>query len=375
MQIPVRLVLLLRPTVAIGVLLAVGLGTVVFTSTPFLLPELAEHYDIGLGTVSLVSVFQLGGFVVSTWAAGRWLRPRPAAFVVGLVVSAVANLVSAALPAFPILMALRLTSGLALGLVAWYGWVQAFGDDHRMRDVAVTGPVVGVFAAPLVAVVIDIGGPELTFAFLAALSLIPLAFGPGVIHGDLPTHRPRRRAVPAARVLLICLGLFTLGGSSVFQYAVVLGTGAPALSAQTIALAFSFNALAGIPAARRRKDLGIPSLWMAATATCAILLTTTSQSWLFLGALVFWGFAFWIATPSVFRVLASRSRYPEERAGDAQAIMAAGRAAGPFVGGVLLDGPGSTVLGLVGAALMTIAAIGVFTVRTVSPPRPPTPGG
>jgi DHA1 family inner membrane transport protein len=79
-----------------------------------------------------------------------------------------------------------------------------------------------------------------------------------------------------------------------------------------------------------------------------------------------------MATPAVFRVLATRSQYPEERAGDAQAVMAAGRAAGPFLGGVLIDGPGSTVLGLVGSALMLIAAAGVFTVRTTSPARTTT---
>ena len=150
MQIPVRLVLLLRPTVAVGVLLAVGLGTMVFTATPFLLPEITEHYGIGLGAASMISVFQLGGFVVSTLGAGRWLQPRPHVFVGGLVVSALANLASAALPVFPLLVALRLVSGLAIGLVAWFGWVQAFGDDRRMGDVAVAGPLIGVVAAPLV---------------------------------------------------------------------------------------------------------------------------------------------------------------------------------------------------------------------------------
>jgi DHA1 family inner membrane transport protein len=370
-QTPVRLAYLLRPTVALGVLLAIGFSTVAFVSTPFLLPELADHYAISLGAVSLVSVFQLGGFVLSAWAAGRWLRPRRRIFVVALAMSAVANLASAGLPPFPLLVALRLGSGVALGLVTWYGWVQAFGDDRRMGDVAVTGPLVGVIAAPLVAVIIHIGGAELTFAALAAFSLIPLAFGFHALDHDLPPHSARNPAVPAARVLLICLGMFTFGGSAVFQYAVVLGTRDPGLSAQAIAIGFSFNSLAGIPAARLQRLNGIPSPWMAATALCALVLATTSYPWLFLASLVFWGFSWWMATPAVFRVLASRSQYPEERAGDAQAVMAAGRSAGPFLGGVLIDGPGSTVLGLVGSALMLIAAAGVFTVRTTSPARTP----
>jgi predicted MFS family arabinose efflux permease len=369
-QIPVRLVYLLRPSVAFGVLLAVGLGTLAFTSTPFLIPELADHYDLGLGAVSMVSVFQLGGFVVSTWGAGRWLKPEPRVFVLGLVGSAIANAASATLPLFPLLVVLRLVSGLALGLIAWYGWLQGFGDDRRMVDVAVTGPIVGVFAAPLLSIIIDSGGIRSTFLFLAATSLVPLALGPGSVPSEVPVRRSRHRPVTSARILLICLGLFTVGGSSVFQYAVVLGTGAPGLSATAIALGFTGNALVGIPAARMRRRRGIPGPWMAATAVCAFVLATSSEPGLFLGAVIFWGFAFWMAVPGVFKVLARVSRYPEERAGDAQAVMAAGRAFGPFLGGVLIDGPGHTALGIIGGAVMLTAALGVFTVRTAAHHEP-----
>ena len=381
MQSPVRLVYLLRPTVKVGILLAVGFGVLAFVSTPFLLPEIADHYGISLGAASMIGVFQLGGFVIATWSAGRCLQPRESVFVSALVAAAAANLVSAALPPFALLVGLRLVSGLALGLLGWYGWVQAFGDDRRMGDVAVAGPVVGVIAAPLVSVLLDSGGPRLVFAVLAGVSLIPLAFGYRSEVRELPRPRVRNRAVPAARVILVCVALFTLGGSAVFVYAVVLGTGDPGLSVSTIATAFSLNALVGIPAARLRASRKIPSPWMAATAVCAILLATASQPWLFLGALVVWGFFFWMAIPAVFEVLASRSRYPEERVGDAQALMAAGRAGGPLLGGLLLDTAGATVLGIVGSGLMLAAAIGVFTTRTVAQPlgearkdRPPTSG-
>ena len=107
---------------------------------------------------------------------------------------------------------------------------------------------------------------------------------------------------------------------------------------------------------------------MAATAVCAIVVATTGWAWLFLGALVVWGFFFWAAIPGVFEVLASRSRYPEERVGDAQALMAAGRAGGPLLGGLLIDSAGPAVLGIVGSALMLAAAIGVFATRTVARP-------
>ena len=44
-------------------------------------------------------------------------------------------------------------------------------------------------------------------------------------------------------------------------------------------------------------------------------------------------------------------------------MMAAGRVAGPFLGGVLIDGPGVIGLGMVAAGLMVGAAAAVFAVR------------
>ena len=368
MQSPVRLVYLLRPTVKVGILLAVGFSVVAFVSTPFLLPEIADHYGISLGLASMIGVFQLGGFVVATWGAGRCLQPREPVFVTALLAAATANLGSAALPAFALLVPLRFVNGVALGLLAWYGWVQAFGDDRRMGDVAAAGPVVGVLAAPLVSVLLEAGGPRLVFAVLAGVSLVPLAFGYRSEVRELPRDRARHRAVPVARVLLACLGLFTLGGSAVFIYAVVLGTGDPGLSVTLVAVGFSLNAVVAIPAARLRAARRIPSPWMAATAVCAIVVATTSWPWLFLGALVVWGFFFWAAIPGVFEVLATRSRYPEERVGDAQALMAAGRAGGPLLGGLLIESAGAAVLGIVGSGLMLVAAIGVFSTRALAQP-------
>ncbi|MCY4067539.1 MAG: hypothetical protein OXE79_00295 [Acidimicrobiaceae bacterium] len=368
MQSPVRLVYLLRPSVKVGILLAVGFSVLAFVSTPFLLVDVSEHYGISLGSAALIGVFQLGGFVIASWGAGRRLQPRDRVFVVALAGSAAANLASAALPAFSLLVVLRLVSGMSLGVLAWYGWVQAFGDHRRMGDVAVSGPVVGVVAAPLVSLLVNAGGARLVFLVLAGVSLLPLLFGYRSEVAELPRERVRRRAVATARVILVCLGLFTLGGSAVFIYAVVLGTGDPGLSVTVIAAGFSLNAVVAIPASRMSIARGTPSIPMAATAVCAILVATAGHGWLFMAALVAWGFFFWAAIPGVFEVLASRSRYPEERVGDAQALMAAGRAGGPLLGGLLIDGAGATVLGVVGSGLMLVAAIGVFATRTMVKP-------
>ena len=353
-----------RPVVKPGILFAVGYCDLVFVATPFLLPVIATHYNISFGLASLTGTFQLGGFMLATWIAGRFFHPRERFFVAALLAASIANLICAILPFYGLFVLLRLVSGLAMGLIVWYGWLQAFGDERRMSDVAMAGPLVGVIAAPLVSTLHAAGGPQLLFIVLAAMTLLPLVLGYRSVIQELPRKQSHNRASLPARVLLACLGIFTLGGSSVFVYVVVLGTSNQKISAATVAIAVSFNAAIGIPAARWKKPRKIPGLWMIASATCAFLVASaTQQTWLFMVALVVWGFFFWIAIPGVFEVIASRSYYPEERVGDAQAVMAAGRTFGPLIGGILLDVTSATVLGIVGGSLMLISGIGVFTTR------------
>jgi predicted MFS family arabinose efflux permease len=76
-----------------------------------------------------------------------------------------------------------------------------------------------------------------------------------------------------------------------------------------------------------------------------------------------WGFAYWKAIPAAFSLLASRSKFPEQRAGDAQAIMAVGRVIGPITAGVLLDQGKPWVLGVVASTVMVIAAATVWSVQ------------
>jgi DHA1 family inner membrane transport protein len=84
---------------------------------------------------------------------------------------------------------------------------------------------------------------------------------------------------------------------------------------------------------------------------------------LFVVAIAFWGFAFWMGTPGAFSLLAARSAAPGERAGDAQAVMAAGRVVGPLAGGVLLDATSAGVLGVVGGVVVGAAGAGLVLVE------------
>ena len=105
-----------------------------------------------------------------------------------------------------------------------------------------------------------------------------------------------------------------------------------------------------------------------AMSTGGVVLATADHPLVFATSVVIWGFFFWMAVPGVFAALAARSANPSDRAGDAQAIMAAGRVVGPFIGGLVFDAAGATALGFTGAAIIAAAAGVVFAVRSMVEP-------
>jgi DHA1 family inner membrane transport protein len=172
-------------------------------------------------------------------------------------------------------------------------------------------------------------------------------------------------------VVLACLGVLTFGGSAVFIFAAAIGTDEVGLAPVAVSLAFAANALAGVPSARRRGERAWTGGWMAATGIAAVLVGAVHAPVVFYAAMIGWGFAFWMGVPGAFALLAKRSRYPEERAGDAQAVMAVGRVLGPLVGGLIYDRATTTVLGLVGGGVMLIASAAlVYLEWRVRPGRP-----
>jgi predicted MFS family arabinose efflux permease len=355
---PVRLLLNLRPRLPVAVLLGSAISTVVFASTPFLLPAIAGERSMSVGLVGLISTAQLAGFMVATWGAGRFLRPRRRVLVVAALLGVAVNLVSAAAPVFAILVLARLLSGVAIGLIDWVSWSEVFGDSDRIGDVAVIGPIVGTVASPLVATLVDARGSSWLFAVLALLHLVPLAF----VHSTrlaaatrprMQRHRPTR----GATAVLACLCALTLGGSAVFVYAGAIGLGLNGMSALAVSLAFSANALAAIPSARFRGSRRLTGGWLALTGVAAIAIGVIHEPVVFWTAMVVWGFAFWMGVPGAFALLASRSRYPDERAGDAQAVMALGRVFGPLVGGLLITNLSVEALGIGGGGLILAAAV------------------
>jgi predicted MFS family arabinose efflux permease len=368
-QTPVRILLALRPRVPAAVLLGSAISTVVFSATPFLLPAIAAEQDLNVGVVGLISTAQLGGFVLAAWGAGRFVRPRRRVLVIAAVIGVLVNVVSAVTPMFALLLVARFLSGIAIGLIDWIAWSEVFGNSDRTGDVAVIGPLVGTLSAPLLAVLIDARGSTWLFAALAALHVVPVLFL-RTTHLDA-AKRPRQerhRPTRGAAVLLACLGGLTLGGSAVFVYAAAIGLESVGMSALAVSLAFSLNALAAVPSARSRHRRRLSGAWVAVTGLMGVLITVWHVPPVFLVAMGVWGFAFWMAVPGAFVLLASRSRYPDERAGDAQAVMAFGRVLGPALGGLLYVNAPLVVLGLVGGGIVVVSgALMLYVEHRIEP--------
>ena len=363
LQAPVRLLFALKPKIPAGVLAATAVSTVVFAATPFLVKGVAVDQNVDVSTVAVISTAQLAGFMLTSWGAGRYLRPRRRVMVISLLLGLLANAASALTPWFSLLVGIRFVSGISLGLITWIAWSEAFGNDEKVGDVAVIGPIVGTISAPVIATLIDVSGTDLLFLVLAGLHLLPLPFVRETrLEAAVRTHRERHRPTRAAMAILVCLCLTTLGGSAVFVFTAVIGQDDVGLGALAVSFVFSANALAGVPSARYRGARPLPGLWMTLTGAAALLVATVHHPVVFWLGLPTWGFAFWMGIPGVYSLLAERSHYPEERAGDAQAIMAAGRVIGPLLGGALYAWS-ATALGVVGGGIMILAGLAMVYVE------------
>ena len=348
------------------------ISTVVFTATPFLLPALSYELQRPVGLIGLISTAQLAGFVLASWGASRLLTAGPKVIILAAILGVAANLTSAFTPWFLVLLLARFLSGMAIGLIDWMAWREVFGDDSRVGDVAVIGPVVGTVMAPILAIFVDLRGSTPLFVAFALVHVIPLT----MLHRTTlaPSHqvaKVRHRPTRHAAIVLLLLMVMTLGGSSVFVYAAAIGLGVTQMGALAVSLAFSANAIFGIPSARYRGVRHRAGIWVGITAISSLAISIPHIPVLFVAGMAIWGFGFWMAVPAAFSLLAARSRYPNERAGDAQAMLAFGRVFGPALGGLVYTQVSVRALGIFSGALMLIAAVGLWWIENRTPPIDP----
>ena len=369
MQAPIRLLRVARMGTAPGLLAATAVSTAVFIATPISLSSIADRFGVAPGTAGVFSAAQLGLFVIASWAAGRFLTPGRGVFRLALIMLAAANLASVATDVFLAFVVIRALSGLSLGVLTWLAWSQVFGDEQRQGDIAVVGPLAGVVVSPIFGLLLHAGGDRAVFAALAAAALVPLAFTPEFAVVAAEERGRRTRAVPQAMVLIAALTLLTLGGSAVFVFGGVILIDKLDMAPATVSFVYSANALASIPSARWRGPRPLAGVWLVLTSMCAVALGLIGAAWMAWPVLTVWGFAFWAGVPGVYTLLADRSAHPAERAGDAQAAMAAGRAVGPLLGGLLVSVWSFGGLGLVGGALMATAGLSCVAVERHRPKK------
>jgi hypothetical protein len=340
---------------------------VLLIATPFLIPEIAVRYGVSEGTAATLSVVQVGAFALATLFVPRVLAPsgsllRRAAFML-----AVLNVLSAVPDVFWILVVLRGFAGGAAGVLAWIAWTEAMRSRASMADIAAAGPLGILVVAPILGFLSGYGDQAL-YVGLGILT-IPAAVASCEISGT----RRRRGVISRSRsnrVLLVALSMVTFFGSALTVTLVIVGRDLHGVSASATSVAFSINAVASLFGARMAIRGTLPGVWLISTGLAAML-TVIGPAPLFFFGIAWWGLSYWISVPGVFVMLSARSLEPGERAGDAQGLMAIGRALGPAMSAPFVDAGALVALGIVCGAGMLVAGatvIGVTAGRSLLPP-------
>lgn len=361
MSLPTRVIQSVRPQASPGVIAAAAVVAATFAATPFLLPDVAERLQVDIGSTGLLSTAQVGSFAVASFLSGRVLRPRRRLHHGALALVGLATLGSAFAPNLAVLLMTRLLAGFGLGVITWIAWADATRFSRGIGDVAAVAPVTATIASPPLGWLTEAGGFPLVFGALAAVAFVAM-LAP-VDFGELPKVGRRVSGSRSNRLLLGALLVLSLGGSSVFIFTGAAAIEVHGMSPTAVAWALSVNAITGVAATRRTAADRHAGWWLGATAIAALVVGLVASPLVFFAALGVWGFSFWMAVPAVFRLLARRSLVPNERIGDAQAAMATGRVFGPVVGGLALGAGSFGRLSLVGAVIISIAAITVGAIE------------
>ena len=370
MQTPTRIAYGGRSGAPVALIAATAAVTMMFAATPFLIPAIADRYSVSEGAVGAISIAQVGAFAAANFVLPRLFRPSGKTLRYAAMALVVLNVLSIGPSWYPLLVALRLVAGFAAGAMTWLTWTNAMKRKRSMSAVAATGPMVALVAAPLMAVAAS-NGDQVVYAILAVVTI------PSAIFFAPVTGKKRAKGVISGsrsnRVLLIALGALTFFGSALFINQAIVARDIHELSPLATSIAFSLNAAGGLLGARLSTKHRFPGWFMASIGPAAFM-TVVGPTPLFYIGMAWWGFAFWMAVPGVLQMLIDRSLDPSERAGDAQGLMAVGRAFGPALGGYFVNAnllTGLAVLSGIGITASGLTVVGVKQGRESLPPTDP----
>lgn len=373
MQGPIRIAYASSRRAPIALVGATAAVALMYASTPWLITPIAERYGVTEGAVGAVSVAQVGAFAAANFVLPRLLVPSGRILRIAAWSLLVLNLVSVIPSIYGVLVGLRLVAGVAAGAMTWLTWSDAMKERTSMAAVASTGPVTALIGAPLLAYISG-HGDRAVYLLLAAATIPAVVFG-----AKLSGERRVRGLVSRSRsnrVLLAALAGTTLFGSALFINLAIVGREVHDLSGFTASIAFSLNAAGGLLGARLSSRHRRPGWWLGSIGPAAVL-TVFGPPVMFFVGMMWWGFAFWMAIPGILQMLSDRSLTPSERAGDAQGLMAVGRAVGPVMGGTFVDLGSLTALAVitgVGMAGAGATVVGVQQGREMLPPTDPRTG-
>lgn len=369
MFLPTKLLYSLRDRAPIGLVAAGAAVAAMFGATPFLIPELAAHFDVSEGFAGGITVTQVGAFAVASVLLPRYLSPSEALLKQGGWGLLLANVASVFAPTFPVLLAIRALAGASAGTLTWIAWADAMRQPRSMARLAATGPVTALVSAPLLSVVAEFGHrPVYVLLTLTGVPILLARTELGV--GAKPTRKVSRSR--SNRILLAALFLQVFAGSALFIYAAVAAREELGMSPVVASFGFSLNALGGLIGARLSATHRRPGLWLATSGLAAFLTVAGGHEFWYFAGLFWWGLAFWMGIPGVMTMLAERSLEPGERAGDAQGVMAFGRAVGPVLGGAFVDADAFRNLAIVVGLGMTTSGLTITAVQEGREHLPPT---
>lgn len=357
---PTRAIAAVRPQASPGVLGGAVAVAAVFGATPFLLPAVAEQFQMPIGNTGILSTAQVGSFAVAAFLAGRLLRPRRRFHYGALLLVALASLGAAFATNLPMLLVALFITGIGLGTLTWIAWADATRFTRGIGDIAATAPVTASLTSPGLAWLVQQGGFKAVYIALAALAVAVMPLR--VDFGDLPRVGRQVSDSNSNRALLLALGVLSLGGSGTFVFVAATAANVQGMSPVAMSWAISINAIAGVVATRLNARPGTAGWWLVACILPNLALGLIASQVVFFLAMVLWGFAWWMAIPAIFVMLADRSLIPSERVGDAQAVMAVGRVVGPIAGGIALGAGYYGRLSAFGAAFTALSAVIVLAV-------------
>ncbi len=373
---------------ALGPAVVLGLARFAYA---LLLPPMRAELHWSLGTAGAMSsanaIGYLGGALVTARLARRYGVSR--SFLVGLGVTVVSLLLTAATGDTMVLLALRALAGLsgAVTFIAGAGLVAEVAATVTARRAAMllgiyfAGGGAGIVISGLSVPALLAASPTtigwrwgwLLLGALGAAALVPTWLATRASR-EPPTPPPHDRRWPA-RDFLALLGSYALFGTGYIAYMTFIvaflrdgGAGTDEIIAfwAVLGAASILGAFCWVrPIARLRGGRGASAV-LAVVAAGAVLPLLSRSAPAALASAVLFGGSFLAVVTSVTAV-AHRSLQPHHWTPAIAALtvaFAAGQCVGPILTGVLSEGPAGLRIGLgVSAGLLVIAALGVLSQR------------